>query len=383
MLTAIVFIITLAVLIFVHELGHFFVARRNGIKAEEFGFGFPPRIFGYVKEGKKWKFIRGSKEVESKNTIYSLNWIPLGGFVKIKGENGDIKEKDSFSSKSAWVRIKVLMAGVIMNFILAWFVISIAFTIGIPQAVDSSKQIKNSVIQISQVLQGGPAETMGIRPGDQLVKCVFDNPVCKNNFNNITEVQDLINGNKGKEITLQIKRGNEILNLQGTPRVNYPADQGPLGISLAQTAVVSYPWYRAIYEGLMMTFRIIVLIITTFYDIIKNLVVGEKVTVDISGPIGIAIVAKQFTDLGFVYVLQFVALLSINLGIINALPFPALDGGRILFILIEKIKGSPVSQKVEQMIHNFGFVFLILLMLLVTFHDFLRFGILDKIKGIF
>jgi regulator of sigma E protease len=383
MLTAIVFIITLAILIFVHELGHFLVARRNGIKADEFGFGFPPRIFGYVKVGKKWKFIRGNKEIESKNTIYSINWIPLGGFVKIKGENGDVKDKDSFAVKSAWTRIKVLAAGVTMNFVLAWFVISLAFMIGIPQAADSGTPAKNSVVQISQVLKETPAEKMGIRPGDQIVKCVSNDSVCKNKFANVAAVQTFISANKGKEIILEIKRGNETLNLKGTPRIDYPDDQGALGISLAETAIVSYPWFQAIYEGLMMTFRIVILIVTTFYDIIKSLLVGQKVAVDVTGPIGIAVVAKQFTDLGFVYILQFIALLSINLGIINALPFPALDGGRILFILIEKIKGSPVSQKVEQMIHNFGFMFLILLMILVTFHDVLRFGIIDKIKGIF
>lgn len=445
MLTAIVFIITLAILIFVHELGHFLIARRNGIKAEEFGFGFPPRIIGIqflsgkkrekireiesikvekldIKDGKqeliketvteeinnisktvpvrKWRVIRGGADGDDKiekkdlveaeqnkyvsGTIYSLNWIPLGGFVKIKGENGDDKAKDSFAVKSAWIRIKVLAAGVIMNFFLAWLVISIAFMVGIPQAVDSSQPVQNSVIQISQVIQGSPAEKMGLMPGDQLVKClVVGNPLCRNNFANVNDVQNFINGSKGKEISLEVKRGKENLSLKGTPRADYPSDQGPLGISLAQTAIVSYPWYQAVYEGLMTTFRIIGLILATFYDILRSLIMGQKVSVDVTGPIGIAYVAKQFTDLGFVYILQFIALLSINLGIINALPFPALDGGRILFILIEKVKGSPVSQRVEQMVHNLGFVFLILLMILITFHDVIRFGIVDKIKGIF
>lgn len=384
MLTAIVFIITLGLLIFVHELGHFVIARRNGIKAEEFGFGFPPRIFGFVKQGKKWKLIKGNQLIESKNTVYSLNWIMLGGFVKIKGEDGmEKKAKDSFAGKSAWVRIKVLAAGVVMNFALAWLAFSIAFMVGIPQAVDSDITMKDTSIQISQVIPESPAEKMGIKPADQIIKCEMNIPACKENFKNIEQVQKIINDGKGSEIALKVKRGNEFLTLRGTPRVDYPADQGPLGISLAQTAVVSYPWYEAVYQGFKMTLNVMKLIVVTFYDIIHNLIVGEKVAVDVSGPIGIAVVAKQFTDLGFAYIMQFIALLSINLGIINAFPFPALDGGRILFILIEKIKGSPVSQKVEQIIHNFGFIFLILLMVFVTFRDVLKFGIIDKIKGIF
>lgn len=384
MLTAIVFIITLGLLIFVHELGHFVVARRNGIKAEEFGFGFPPRIFGFVKIDGKWKFVKGNQEIETKNTIYSINWIMLGGFVRIKGEDGsEKKEKDSFAGKSAWVRIKVLAAGVVMNFALAWVALSVAFMVGIPQAIESGTYAKDASIMISQVIPDSPADKMGIKPADQLIKCGMDSAICKDNFKSIEQVQKAINENKGKIIVLEVKRGNDLITLKGTPRSEYPADQGPLGISLAQTAVVSYPWYEAIYQGFKMTLKVIQLVIVTFFDIIRNLIVGEKVSVDVSGPIGIAVIAKQFTDLGFAYIMQFIALLSINLGIINGLPFPALDGGRILFILIEKIKGSPVSQKVEQIIHNFGFIFLILLMVFVTFRDVIKFGIIDKIKGIF
>ena len=182
---------------------------------------------------------------------------------------------------------------------------------------------------------------------------------------------------------LQIKRGKEVLDLKGEPRTDYPENQGSLGISLVRTAVVSYPWYEAIYKGIITVFNLIWLILLTFFNIIKDLILGQKVGVDISGPIGIAYLTKQVTALGFSYVLQFIALLSINLGIINAFPFPALDGGRILFIIIEKIKGTPVSQKVEQFAHTFGFFALIALMALVTFRDFIRFDIFDKLKNLF
>ncbi|MFA5777547.1 MAG: RIP metalloprotease RseP [Parcubacteria group bacterium] len=442
MLTVLVFAITLGILVFVHELGHFLVARKNGIRAEEFGFGFPPRIFGFQvlrgkkmrkvaekedvsieisdkKKGntevieeiisdkiievdelvsvKKYRFIWGKrntdKEWENKEnleegTIYSINWIPLGGFVRIKGEDGsDKKDKDSFSGKPSWVRVKVLGAGIIMNFVLAWFAISLGLFIGSPQALDDGQSGKDSKIQIAQVISGTPAEKMGIKAGDEIVGCDppagGDIPECQQNFSSISDVQNLINGRRGQEIILEIKRGKESLTLKGEPRVDYPEDQGALGISLVRTAVVSYPWYEAIYKGLTTVFNLIWLIAATLFSIIKDLIVGQKVSVDVSGPIGIAYLTKQVTDLGFTYILQFIALLSINLGIINGLPFPALDGGRILFILIEKIKGKPVSQKVEQFAHTFGFIALIVLMILVTFKDLMRFDILDKIKNLF
>ncbi len=438
MITAFVFIITLALLIFIHELGHFFVARKNGIKAEEFGFGFPPRIFGIQcltgkkkivlskkekidieisdeKKGnvetikeiamdkveeideyvpvKKWRFIWGKRDTDrecgNKNnleegTIYSINWIPLGGFVKIKGEDGtEADAKDSFAGKGAWVRIKVLGAGVIMNFVLAWFVISLALFTGSPQSLEEGQTGKNEKIQISQVIKDTPAESMGIKAGDEILKCEMDDAICQNNFSEVSDVQNLIKDHKGREIILQVKRGDEILNLKGVPRTEYPEGQGSLGISLVKTAVVSYPWYEAIYKGLTTTFNLIWLILSTLFNIIKDLMIGQPASVDISGPIGIAYLTKQVTALGFSYILQFIALLSINLGIINAFPFPALDGGRILFILIEKIKGSPVSQKVEQAIHTFGFIALIVLMVLVTFRDVIRFEIFDKVKNLF
>jgi regulator of sigma E protease len=430
MLTVIVFIIILGLLIFVHELGHFLVARRNGIRAEEFGFGFPPRIFGIqsltgqrlkkiaereevdikiadyktkdeevVEEVvidkireidqlvpvKKWRFIWGKiKDKKSQSgkvrnlkagTIYSLNWIPLGGFVKIKGEDGSAGgDSDSFSSKSAWVRVKVLAAGVIMNFVLAWFLITLAFMIGAPQVIDEPSNIiaKEAKIQISQVISGSPAEGMGIKAGDEIIKCKINDVKCQKNFFHVSDVQDFINSYKGKEITLEIKRGNETLFFGGVPRIEYPQEQGALGISLVQTAIVSYPWHEALGKGLATTFDLIIAVTVAFAGIIKSLILGTKIAVDISGPVGIAYLTKQVTSLGLVYIIQFAALLSINLGMINGFPFPALDGGRILFILIEKIKGTPVSRKVEQMIHTAGFTLLIALMIYVTFRDVMK-----------
>lgn len=386
MSTIIIFILILGVLIFVHEMGHFLVAIRNGIKADEFGFGFPPRICGIFKDEKsgKYKFIWGGREVKSKNTIYSLNWIPLGGFVKIKGESGEGKnEPDSFAGKSAWVRIKVLAAGVIMNFFLAWVLLSLTLIIGAPQAINDSENIKNAKVQISQVIPGAPAEKMGLKIGDEIYAAGIAGQEILGEIRTTKEIQVLASENKGREIILKIKRGGKTLELKGTPRMEYPENQGPLGISLARTAIISYSWYESIWMGLMAVFNLTLAIFAALWGIIKSLFSGGGIAADIAGPVGIAVLTKQAAELGLVYILQFTAILSVNLGIINGLPFPALDGGRILFILIEKIKGSQVSQKVEQVFHTFGFFLLIALMILVTLRDFARFDVADKLRGLF
>lgn len=434
MLAVIVFIIILGILIFVHELGHFAVARRNGIRASEFGFGFPPRIFGVQKfSGKKvektgeriilesrtedlkigdeeiiksqesktveeideevpvkrWRLIWGrdgddEEEIEdltearennfAKSTIYSLNWIPLGGFVKIKGEDGENKDDpDSFAGKSAWVRIKVLLAGVTMNFVLAWFLITLGLMIGDPEPVGiTSSDAKNSIIQITQVSPDSPASAMGLKVGDEILKTQTGKDGMVVDIGNSEDIQNLISSQKGSEITLKIKRGADIITAKGTPRTDPPEGEGSLGIAFQDSIFVKYPWYQAAWKGLVYTFDITVAIIVMLFDIIKNILSGNHVSADIAGPVGIAVLTKQVAAMGFIYILHLAALLSINLGIINALPIPALDGGRVLFVIIEKLKGRPVSQKMEQAFHTVGFIVLILLMVLVTFKDISR-----------
>jgi len=393
MFTVLIFIVILGLLVFVHELGHFLVARRNGVFAEEFGFGFPPRIVGLykAKNGRK-KVVWGSKEVESSDTVYSLNWIPLGGFVKIKGEDGEPsssagrekKDPKSFASKKPLIRMRILAAGVAMNFVLAAVLLSVGYFIGIPQAVEDATNgnLKNEKIQILETVKGSPAESMGIKIGDRIVGAIgANNNLLK--FNTVEEVQNFINARKGQKISLDIKRGNETIKLSGTPRQEFPASEGALGISLLKTAEVSYPWYDAIWRGAKSTFDLAGLILTAFGSLLWKLVMGKSVGMDVSGPVGIAVLTGQVAKLGFVYILQFTALLSVNLAIINILPIPALDGGRILFILIEKLKGSAVSQKFEQRAHNIGFALLITLMILVTVRDVARLDVLQKLKNIF
>ncbi|EKE18698.1 MAG: membrane-associated zinc metalloprotease [uncultured bacterium] len=376
MLTLIVFLIILGVLVFVHELGHFVVARRNGIKAEEFGFGFPPRAAGcyFDEKAKKWKFVLGNKHIESKNTIYSLNWFPLGGFVRIKGEDGEGKDKDSFATKSAWVRIKVLAAGVTMNFILAWILFSFLLMLGINQEVDQNDtSVSGTKIQIVSVAAKSPAYEMGIREGDTVVKCVGSQDKCVEPFANIAQLQTFISENKGKEIVLQIQRGNKNMDLVGVPRTEAPEGEGLLGVGLAQTIFVKYSFWEALKQGPIVMWNVLIMMGIVF----KSLFAGDLS--NIGGPLAIAHYTKQATALGFASIIQLAALLSMNLGIINILPIPALDGGRILFILIEKIKGSSVSQATESAMHTIGFFLLMLLMVYLIVHDLMRYGL----RGIF
>ena len=379
MITALIFLLVLGVLVFVHEMGHFIVARRNGIKADEFGFGFPPRIAGLVwdDEKKKHRFVKGGEEVVSPHTVYSLNWIPLGGFVKIKGEDGEQKDADSFAVKSAWVRIKVLAAGVTMNFLLAWVLISIVLIAGFPQAVDPQAPVSGKRdIQISEVLPNTPAEVMGLRFGDKIISFGDTKAL------SVTQVQQYIIEHKGQAITLHIMRGTEALTLQGMPRTEYPTNEGSLGIGLGETELIRYPWYEAVQQGAVTTYYLTSAMVSGIFEILKGLVTGTHEGLSsVSGPVGIAKLTGQVSDLGLVYLLYFAAILSINLGIINILPIPALDGGRVLFILIEVIKGSPVSQKIEGFFHQIGFALLLLLMVWVTVHDFSKFHILGTLFG--
>ncbi len=183
---------------------------------------------------------------------------------------------------------------------------------------------------------------------------------------------------------MTVKRGEQLLQLSGSPRMEYPESEGSLGIQMARVHEVRYAWYEAIWRGAERTWNVTVMILLAFGGMLYSLVTGHGVPVDLAGPVGIAYITKQVAELGLVYVLNFAAILSINLGIINILPIPALDGGRVFFVLLEILnRGKSINQKFEQTLHTVGFVFLLLLMVLVTVHDFSKFEILQKISNLF
>jgi len=354
--TVLIFIIVLGILVLVHELGHFVTARKLGMKVEEFGIGFPPKAWS--KKGKD-------------GIIYSLNWIPLGGFVKIKGEDGEDREDpDSFAHKKPWKRAIVMIAGVAMNFLLCAVLLSVGYIMGLPQAVDQQAMekglVKDHKIQIVSVLDDMPAKEAGLELGDVLLS------IDGQEITNTDFVQDYNKDKIGQNVMYKWQRGDEVMEKE-VEIVDIGEGQAGVGIGLIETGVVSYPVHTAVWKGFALTGELTKLIVVTFADIIKNLFVGQPLGVQVSGPVGIAVLTGQVAKLGFVYILQFTALLSLNLAIINIIPFPALDGGRLLFLLIEKIRRKPISQKIEGLIHTIGFSLLMLLIIVVTFQDILRY----------
>lgn len=234
-------------------------------------------------------------------------------------------------------------------------------------------------VQILEVKPGTPAADMGLRPLDEIVSIDGASVLTTN------EVIQQITSQKGQALALTIRRGDSVLTMRGTPRTEYPETEGALGISLAETALVQYPWHQAVLEGAQTTVKVTGTIVAYLGKMIASIFGGaEKVPLDVTGPVGIVYLTKQMTEMGFSYLLWFAALLSINLGVFNILPIPALDGGRIFFILIEKLRGGrPVSRLVENHVHQIGFMLLLGLMLLVTVRDVSQFQILDKIRGLF
>lgn len=365
-MVVLLFILILGLLVLVHELGHFVAARIFGIGVEEFGFGFPPRLLKVKR--KNWK------------TMLSFNLIPLGGFVKIKGAAGDdaheegYKDTDSFFVQKAWKKFSVLFAGIGMNIVLGMVLLSIGFTIGMPMSTEglpAGTKVRDPKIQIISVEKGTPAEHAGLQTGDALLS------IDDTTFSTPSDVKDYTAVRAGQESVVRWKRGDQLSSATVTlADVN---GRGVLGVSLDQTGVVSYPFFKAIWTGITSTLFIIVQIFIAFWDLLYTLIARQTVSGDIAGPVGIAVLTGQIAQLGFIHILQFTAILSINLGVFNFLPIPALDGGRILFVLIEKIRRKPISQKLEAAVHNMGFLFLLLLVLVITVRDISKFTLFQNL----
>lgn len=357
LLTSLTFIAILAILILVHEFGHFFVAKRSGAKVEEFGIGFPPRVFGLKRN----------------ETTYSINLLPIGGFVKIYGEDGQgRKDPRSFAAKSIRTRTSIIAAGVTMNMLLAVLLLSVGHFIGLPHVFDEKAvidvNVKNINVRVAAVAENSPAEKAGIKTGD-IITALQSAEERLVNIQAITAVQDFIDKHRGETVKISLKRGGEVTESEIIPRKNPPEGEGATGIAMLKTGEIAYPFYIAPIKGVESTFLIAGRTFQEFGNILVDLVKTGALHGELSGPVGIAILTGQVQKMGFIFLLQFVALISINLAIINALPLPALDGGRLLFLGVEKIMGRPVNQKYEKISHAIGLAMLIFLMLLVTFRD--------------
>ncbi|MFA5155640.1 MAG: RIP metalloprotease RseP [Patescibacteria group bacterium] len=383
LLTIVIFVLVLSVLVAAHELGHFFTARLFGVRAEEFGFGFPPRAVGWYKNRfGRWRKVVGNRDMDSllssadqnlhpasRATIWSLNWLPIGGFVKIKGEDGGDKDQsDSFGAKKIWQRVIILAAGVAMNIILAWLLFSGGYLIGLPQSTDQLGPraiVSDAAVVIAQVMPDSVAQRAGLQDGD-IILSVNGQPVGTEQ-----SLQDAIAANAGEPATLLIKRGGGEETATVVPQ-SVNGARATIGIAIFASGSVRYPFFDAIREGLKTTGWVLDQIVRSLFNLLSEVFKGQSVSGDFAGPVGIATITGQAARLGFTYLLQFMALLSLNLAVINIIPFPALDGGRIIFLLIEKAKGRPVRKEVETLIHNIGFLLLIALVVFVTFKDIIK-----------
>jgi regulator of sigma E protease len=397
--TILIFIVVLGILVFVHEFGHFFVARRSGMKVDEFGFGFPPRMVGIQKIDGRWKFVWGHREpLDTEKTVYSINWIPFGGFVKIMGENNE-QENDtrSFVNRPFWGRLATLVAGVAMNWILAIVLFSTVFFVGVTSEIDSENSafanahVTNKQVAISYIAPGLPAEQAGLQLGDIILS------IDGQQFAEYSQVQEYIQANKGKEFQFKVKRINEEKDITVNSTAQPKEGEGPTGIALTNIGTVKLPILASIKLGFQKAWNVTQRIAGGLWGLLidpwvrpfivliqKHHWVGfhaPKELSQIGGPVKIAQLTGQVAELGLVPLLNFTALLSINLAILNIAPFPALDGGRVLFLIIEKIRGKKNNQKIEQYFNTFGFVFLLMLMVVVTGKDLGIGKVFEKIFG--
>jgi regulator of sigma E protease len=340
--TVLIFIAVLAVLIVSHELGHFVTAKMSKVTVEEFGLGFPPRIFGIKRKG----------------TIYSINALPLGGFVKMVGEE-DAGQPGGLASKSIWTRILVLSAGSLMNVLLPVLLFSVSFMV--PHDV-----LRESVV-IQDVNQASPAQSAGITAGDLILQ-INGRPI-----QNRGDVGYDINLYSGLAVTMLVQKPDGIQKeTVVTPRLNPPPGQGMIGILIAgkDSKVVSEsePFWQAIPNAFIHSWEILVL----FKNAILSWIVAGA-SPQLTGPIGIAQMTGEVAQAGLSPLLEFAALISLNLAIMNILPFPGLDGGRLAFVVLEAVRrGKKVPAKYESVVHLVGMAILIMLILLVTYNDISR-----------
>lgn len=342
MQTLIAAILIFGVIILVHEFGHYIVAKSTGVYVEEFSLGMGPKLIG-KKKGE---------------TLYSIRALPLGGYCKMTGENAeeneDVPREQRFDNKPVWARMAIVVAGSLMNFLLAALIFVLIFSvIGVQQEYSN---------QIGEVISGGVAESGGLKPGDRII-AINEAPTA--NWNEVTEI---IHSHPGDEIKLEIQRGQDTFTVVLTPRLDEKSQVGMIGIAPEEAPFVRIGFIEGIVKGFEETFRITGLMIEQLVLLITGKVEAEGV----AGPVGIIQLIGETAQYGFVYLANFTALISINLGLINMLPIPALDGGRFVFLLYEGLFRRRINPEKESLVHLIGFALLMLLMVFITYQDLTR-----------
>lgn len=357
------FILILVLLILVHEFGHFIVAKTFGIRVDEFGIFFPPRITA-IKRGE---------------TEYSLNWLPFGGFVRIFGENAQegAGNPRSFASKGRLVQAAVIVAGVVFNFLFAWLALSAGYMAGFPTSLNhiGFGIVSDAHPQIVQVLPHSPAQKAGLMAGDRveaLHTATAQLDTRTPGADRAAEVQAFIAGHQNESILLQVLRDGKEKEFLAIPAEGLVQGKKALGIELDDVGVLQLPVHLALLQGALLGKQMTIGIALGLGHFFYQIGTGTADFASVAGPIGIAGLGSQTVQQGFIATLLLMALISINLALINLLPIPGLDGGRLLFIAIEAVIRRPISPKLSVVLTLAGFGLLILLMLVVSYHDIAR-----------
>lgn len=366
MTTVLIFIAVLALLVFVHEFGHFSVAKWFGMRVDEFGLGFPPRAASY--------------KPEDSETTYTLNWLPLGGFVKIFGENGETTDDPedphynrSFQDKPWYAQVAVLVAGVVMNMLLAWLLLSLSYMFGTLALTGSEAgEVTDTGVVITQVLSDSPAEEAGLKGGDKIVGI---NPANATSSAAVTpdRVQEVVSQATSSNVVVDYTRGDRATATATVTPVVTDSDDRQIGIAMTEAGTLQLAPLPAFVEGARATVDLTEQTVVGFYGLLSDAVSGGGERLEqVAGPVGIADLVGDAADRGLAPLFSFTALISINLAILNLLPFPALDGGRIVFSIIEAIRGRQISAKIATLVNGVGMALLLLLMVLVTYQDIVR-----------
>lgn len=362
-MSILVFIVVICALIVVHEFGHFVAAKLSGMRVDEFGLGYPPRALIVARAG---------------GTDYTLNWLPFGGFVKIYGEDASLDTlgmSNSFSSKTRLAQALVLVAGVAMNILFAYALITGSLIMGTPRALSEEELpiASDAALAVASVLPGTPAALAGLRPGDMVLGA--KDAIGEWRFADPKSFSAFVAASDGSEITLEVRRDGETKTIVATPATGIAtADPSryALGVEVATIGVVPLSFAAAVVEGATLTWGAVALTAEGLLHFFRDVFTLSADLSQVAGPVGIAGAVGFASSQGIGNLLSIMAIISINLALINLIPVPALDGGRLLFVIIESVIRRPIKASISRSINMVGFAFLILLMLAVTAHDLFK-----------
>lgn len=357
-MTALLVIAILVLLIVVHEFGHFLAAKLFGVKVEEFGVGFPPRAYTFGRWG---------------GTEYTLNWLPVGGFVKLFGEEeGSVHGSGSFIDAPRWKQAIILVAGVTANMIIAWILFVSAYSVGILHVVQGEAAAGARLI-VTDVVLGSPADAAGLKPGDEVISVSDENgSMAQLSPESITT---FISERGGKEVMIEYARDTATSSVTLLPAhavISEEAGRPAVGVGLAAVTAESLSFGESIKAASMATYNTLALSLAGLWDIVKSALQGNPDLENVTGPIGIIDAVGEASDNGWGYVLSLAAFISVNLAIINLIPIPALDGGRLLIVGIEAVMRRDAPKVAMQVLNALGIALIIMLMLTVTYQDILR-----------